>query len=80
MATPASVELEPIKKKLENVYRANKAKLASIEKRFLDSPPTQELRDELKEQSGVLKGLLKAVAVIEGRMGDQELPFGGPRG
>lgn len=70
------LELEPIKKRLEVFYRANKSKLTRVENKYLKTP-TQDLRDEVMKAQGTLLGIQKAVDVIEGKMADPQLPMEG---
>jgi len=75
-AKESEMELEPIKKRLESFYRANKAKLTKVERKYLDTP-TQDLRDEVMKAQGALIGIKKAAEVIENRMADPQIPIEG---
>ena len=68
-------ELEPIKQRYVHFYRyrANKAALAKLEKKFL-ATPTTDIALELAERRGFLRWLLKIVELFDARQNDQFLP------
>lgn len=66
-------EIEPIKQRLAKFYQANKRSLFLFEKRYLETP-TEELRLQCAEIRGVLRGIQKAIFVVNDRMNDNPLP------
>jgi hypothetical protein len=67
-------DLDFLKTKLTNIYRAKKREMLRAESENIRVPSPQLVRDA-DELSGVLKGLLKAIQMIEVRMSGAELPF-----
>lgn len=66
--------LAPVKDRLVSEYRKKKLLLMREEKKLLEKP-TIEFRLEVKEESGYLRGLLRAIDFVEMRMNENEFVF-----
>lgn len=73
MSTPPPFELQPVLDRLTTAYRSGKRSLARIEKKFLETP-SRDLEIEVVRSQGVLKGILKAIDLVQERLGDNWLP------